>query len=114
MPGKTCAFCEGTRFPGVHLPSDFDDRPESADGKVFVARCDACFLDHAAPSYASDTAAAAAVSEATGWPVHKSYDYLDSLDEAQRLDAWSRGRHWYRPYFAVTVKEAAAAQECNT
>lgn len=84
-----CEYCAGARLPGIHFPSNFDDRPESRDGMVFIARCDTC--GHV-PGYTSDVGAAEAVSEATGWPIQKSYDEGSEV--------------YYRPYFEVTLKQA--------
>lgn len=85
---STCDYCKGTKtaLQGIHFPSDFDDRPESCDGMVFVAACVEC------GKYASDEGAADAISRLTGWKVEHSHDSDDS--------------RYYRVYFAVTLAEA--------
>lgn len=101
----TCLDCEGTIMPGVLIPMDFSDREDSKDGKVFVARCDTC------RRFESDVAAAEAVSRATGWTVHKSFDrdenvFEDGCQQAIEEEAMGFGPY-YRPYFKVTMEEAS-------
>lgn len=97
-PGTyTCEYCTNTPMPGIHCPSDFDDREPSADGKVFVAKCDEC------GKYASDTDAAEAVKSATGWPIERSYDREDHVDPDARKDA---DPNWCRPYFKISIAQA--------
>lgn len=107
-----CEYCLGTRddLTGIHFPSDFDDREDSRDGKVFVARCDACWLNGGAgASYESDTAAAAKIAAVTGWEVKVSLDSVDAVDPTAREEA--KGKTWGRPYFEVTLKQALDLME---
>lgn len=90
---------------GIHFPADFDDRRGSTDGSVWVARCDECYDPASGQGYASDAAAADAVSRLTGWSWHKSFDHVDALDPAARSAA---SPHAYRPYFAVLLRDAYA------
>jgi hypothetical protein len=83
---------------GIHCPADFDDRPDSTDGRVFVAKCDACGF------YPSDVEAAEAVSKLTGWTIHRSYDRDDNTDP--QLRAEYANADYFRCYFAVTITEA--------
>lgn len=95
-----CGFCAtgSERSVGIHLPSNFDDRAKSSDGKVFVAKCDECDL------FTSDVAAAEQVEKVMGWKWRKSYDRDDARDVAER--AKKAGTEYYRPYFVITLKEA--------
>jgi hypothetical protein len=95
---ETCEFCEGSAHPGIHLPSDFDDREESRDGKVFVAKCDAC------ARYDSDQEAAEVVHKMTGWPVLRSFDRDDAVDPTER--AQRQSTDFFRPYFDVPIASA--------
>jgi hypothetical protein len=99
---QCCSYCKGSKLPGIHLPADFDDRKPSQDSKVFVAKCDEC------NRYVSDADAARVVAKATGWAVRKSLDYFDDLDPKYRREkaATKLGRSYYRPFFAVTIKQA--------
>lgn len=73
---EVCDYCKKNppKFFGIHLPANFDDREPSCDGKVFIAKCDACSI------YGADSEAAAVIAKETGWEVCKSYDRDDSLD----------------------------------
>lgn len=98
-----CPYCHGSSIPGVHLPSDFDDRPDSRDGRVYVARCDEC------GTYASDLDAARVVHQHTGWPVLLSFDATDALSLADRRAG--ANQTYFRPYFAVSLKDAVLAHK---
>lgn len=100
MSNFECAFCKQAKLPGILFPTEFDDRSLCRDGKVFIAACIECGI------YATDVDAAEVVSKATGWLIKKSYDTSDSTDAEMREQALSYGPHWFRPYFAVTLKEA--------
>jgi hypothetical protein len=108
-----CDYCKGSCLPGIHLPTDFDDREASHDGMVFVARCDECYVLHAKVNYSSDEEAANVVSILTGWTVFKSFDKDDSIDEETKAEATyqfeKNGNAWSRPYFKITIKKAAEA-----
>lgn len=95
---KYCECCRDYLMPGLFCPAEFSDREDSKDGKVFVTACDECRV------YADDVEAAEALSEVTGWPVKKSYDWEDAVSAQDRKVA---DREWYRPYFDVTLKEAS-------
>jgi len=95
---EVCSFCKGSVIAGIHIPSDFDDRGPSRDGKVYIAKCDEC------GKYDSDFKAAEVVSKLKNWPVLKSMDSEDSVDPADRKAA--KGREWFRPYFNITIAEA--------
>ncbi len=96
-----CDYCKGSKIPGIHLPSGFDDREESRDGKVFVARCDECYDAVKGTGFVDDIAAADEVSRITGWPIMRSYDRDDAIDADDR--ACKEG--YFRCYFAVTLAE---------
>lgn len=102
---RVCSFCKGSRIEGIHLPSDFDDRKDSADGKVFLAKCDACF------KYSSDSEAAEVVAKLMGWTICRSFDYADALSGKERAE--KQGTTYYRPFFAVTLAEAEAVHGTN-
>jgi len=93
-----CEFCKGLPIQGICFPTGFDDREESRDGKVWIARHDEC------RRFGSDLTAAFALSAATGWEIHKSYDKDDEVDPKGRAE--KAGTLFYRPYFAVTLNEA--------
>lgn len=99
MAADPCDYCKGSKIPGIHFPTDFDDREESRDGKVFISKCDASCI-----GIADDTEAAEEISKLTGWPVMRSYDRDDDFDPKSRAE--KVGTEYYRPYFAVTLKEA--------
>jgi len=99
----TCPYCHGSSIPGVHLPSDFDDRADSRDGRVYVAACDAC------GTYPSDLDAARAVHQHTGWPVLLSFDVTEAISLQARREA--KGQTYFRPYFAVSLKDAVLAHK---
>ena len=82
------AFCDACEpmLPGVLFPTDFDDACESVDGRVFIARCDACRL------FGSDIDAAQFLRRVTDWPLYKLYD--------------NEFEPHYRPFFKVTIQEA--------
>lgn len=92
-----CESCRVSVLPGVLFPSDFDDRPDSKDGAVFIARCDECQV------YGDDVDAARALEHATGWPMHKSMDETDGPEEDREA---ARGKGWFRPFFKCTLKDA--------
>jgi hypothetical protein len=119
-----CDYCEeGSLLSGIHCPSDYDDREPSRDGKIFVAKCDACdisaskpafesvfgkerakeFKPDSRPHYGSDQEAAEKIAEVTGWIIYWSKDCDDALDPDERVRA--KGQPWARPYFAVTIAE---------
>lgn len=102
-PDARCDYCAGSGIPGIHLPSDFDDREPSRDGKVFVAKCDACF------TYQSDCEAAEVVAARMGWKIHRSMDKKDALDPEERREAKNAGT--YRPYFEITLADAERAHK---
>ena len=96
----TCNYCKGSTIPGIHFPSDFDDREPSKDGKVFIARCDTC------DRYGSDEAAAKVVEQRLGRPMMKSYDRDDEVDPQGRAE--KQGTDYFRPYFQCSLAEAEA------
>lgn len=97
-----CDYCKDShpQLQGIHLPSDFDDRANCRDGRVYVAKCDACEI------YGSDEEAAKRIASITKWKILKSYDSVDSLEDAARLDPAAKS--WWRPYFAITIMQADA------
>ena len=107
----SCEYCKQSKFPGVHLPSDFDDRKPSANGKVFVAKCDECWLNKYDPCYENDLDAAQVIAKATGWPIHKSFDSTDAIDPEERASRTFTA--YYRPYFAVTLADAEKVWKKN-
>lgn len=88
---NVCDYCKITpkKLKGIHLPSDFDDREDSRDGKVFVAKCDACSI------YDSDAKAAEVIAKETGWTIFKSYDSDESTD-AENRDMHEPSTTWER------------------
>lgn len=102
---KHCDYCEeDVLISGVHFPSDFDDRESCHDGKVFMAKCDACWNNQNKPNYDNDHDAAEQIAKVTGWKILWSKDCDDALDPEERKEA--AGKLWARPYFAVTLAEA--------
>lgn len=100
----TCDYCKGSRFPGIHFPSNFDDREDSKDGKVFIAKCDECYHQRELLSYSSDEDAAKVIAEETGWTIQRSYDEDDAIDPRERKE--KAGTGYYRPYFNTTLATA--------
>ena len=94
----TCPYCHGSSIPGVHLPADFDDRPDSRDGRVYVSSCVEC------GTYASDLDAARVVHQHTGWPVLLSFDATEALSLEDRRSG--KNQNYFRPYFAVSLRDA--------
>lgn len=101
----TCSYCEGSSIPGIHFPSDFSDREDCKDGKVFIAKCDEC------DRYKSDVEAAEVVSKLTGWPMKKSMDKDDDISPKARLAA--KDKEYFRPYFTCTLKEAIGLNQIH-
>jgi hypothetical protein len=98
-----CSFCRGSAIEGIHFPSDFSDREECKDGKVFIAKCDEC------DKYESDVEAAEVVAKMFGWKIHRSMDKKDDTGLKARREA--KNKSWYRPFFEVTIAEAEAAHK---
>jgi hypothetical protein len=91
-----CEACITQKIPGI-LVADHDDREESTEGRVWIARCDDCAF------FGSDVEAAEYLAMVSGWPLMKSYDSSDSLDDHERQMAV--GKDWWRPYFDKKVSE---------
>lgn len=96
-----CEYCSESEpaFRGIHFPADHPDREESRDGKVWIARCGECYDPSTNQGYDNDVEAADAITVATGWPWHKSYDRDDSTDPTER----NSGSNFFRPYFDVSL-----------
>ena len=84
----SCACTEAGFPPGIHIPTGFDDAGASVDGRVFVARCDACAI------FSSDFDAAKFLSVVIGLPFYKLFD--------NEVDSY------YRCYFNITLEQALA------
>lgn len=98
-----CSFCEGSAIEGILFPSDFSDRQECTDGKVFISKCDEC------DKYPSDTDAAEVVAKMFSWRLRRSMDKKDDISEEARRKA--KNKSWFRPYFEVTIEEALATHQ---